>query len=79
MGYLTAENGQITMSVHHDDYSDMWSKKLDTVRLMGLTTPPRQITVNGQAHTNFSVKPSGEVLIQELGLAANQPFVIAHN
>lgn len=79
MAHLTAGNNTIAQSVHHDNYSDMRTKVLNTVRLLGLTTPPQSITVNGRSHSDFTVKPSKEVLIEGLNLPANQDFVIAYN
>lgn len=76
MAHLSASEGRISMSVHHDDYSGMANKVLDTIRLLGVNRAPAEIKVNGVSHEKFSVKPTGEVFIQELRLPANQDFVV---
>jgi len=55
----------------------MGSKTLNTVRLLGASNVV-SVTVNGVAHTDFEMLPTGEVAIRNLNLAANQAFTITY-
>jgi hypothetical protein len=63
--------------VEKNNYPGMATKVLDTVRLLGATAVTG-ITVNGTAHTDFEILASGEVLITNLGIPANSPFVLTY-
>jgi len=67
--------GSLTSKVIKDGYTDMGTKKLDTIRLLGAGTVT-SVTVNGAAHSGFTKLPSGEVLVSNLGLTANTAFTI---
>jgi hypothetical protein len=73
----TAESGTLTATVGKDGFADMGTKVLNTVRLLG-ASGVEGITVNGVAHTDFEVLASGEVLVRNLALAANSPFIIGY-
>lgn len=60
----------------HDGYPEMGTKTLNTIRLMGLTTPATSVTVNGVSHTDFENLESGEVLVRNLNLVANSAFTV---
>ena len=72
-----AEDGTISSTVVKDGYSGMSSKVLDTIRLLG-ASGVTGITINGAAHTDFEVLASGEVLVKNMGVQANTPFVITY-
>jgi hypothetical protein len=55
----------------------MGSNVLKTIRLLGATAVTA-ITVDGVAHTDFEVLPSGEVLINNLSLVPNNAFTITY-
>jgi alpha-glucosidase (family GH31 glycosyl hydrolase) len=64
-------------SVVHDGYPDMATKTISTIRLLGAGTVTA-ITVNGIPHLDFSVLPSGEVVIRNLGIRADSVFTITY-
>lgn len=75
-GKYSVEGGKLTGTVEENGYPEMGSKKLENVRLLGVVGGVTRVTVNGQQHTEFEVKASGEVLISGLGLNPTTTFIL---
>jgi alpha-glucosidase (family GH31 glycosyl hydrolase) len=65
----TADNGNLTVSIKKNGYSEMSNKRYGTIRLFGAGVIT-SVTVNGVAHTDFENKGQ-EVLISNLNRVAN--------
>jgi len=73
----SAASRTISSTIVTNGYTGMGSKTLNTVRLLGASNVV-SVTVNGVAHTDFEMLPTGEVAIRNLNLAANQAFTITY-
>jgi len=71
----TAKSYSLVGTVVKDGYADMKNKVLNTLRILG-TTGTTEININGVDHSDFEILPSGEVLVRNMGIPANEPFVI---
>jgi len=71
----TFDGNSLTSVVETDGYPAMAMKNLTTLRLLG-HEGVTSIIVNGVAHTAFETLESGEVLVAELSLKANDVFNI---
>lgn len=49
---------------------------LETVRLLGLNGTIEAILVNGESHTDFTILPSNEVVVQNLKVRVNSGYNI---
>jgi len=68
--------GFLGATVVHDGYPEMGMKVFGTVRLLGMSNPVTNVSVNGAPHMDFITKPSGEVELRNLNVAANSEFSI---
>jgi hypothetical protein len=73
---IQVANKTIDYVVKTDGYTDMASKVMDKIKVMGNSGQVNAVVVNGQAHTCFNVTATGQVNIWGLGLQANLPFVV---
>jgi alpha-glucosidase len=73
----SASNRRLTSSVVQNGYAGMNSLTIERIRLLG-AGPVTSITVNGAPHTDYVTLPSGEVVIQNLGLRSNVAFTITY-
>ncbi|CAL8083188.1 unnamed protein product [Orchesella dallaii] len=72
----TYNNGTLRNQVERNEFSEMSQKVLNTIRLMGVDREVTGMTVNGNAHTDFTQLPSGEVQVNNLNLTMVTPFTI---
>ena len=76
-GTFSASAKTLSSTIVNDGYAGMSSGILNTIRLLGATSVT-EITVNGVAHTDFDVLPSGEVQINNLNLPVASAFTITY-
>ncbi|CAL8087113.1 unnamed protein product [Orchesella dallaii] len=76
---MSASNKTLNYVSWMNQYPGMGQMIVDTIRLLGASPAPTSITVNGAPHSNFTVLPSGEVLISGLNLTANVDFIMQYN
>ncbi|ODM98931.1 Maltase-glucoamylase, intestinal, partial [Orchesella cincta] len=76
---MAAANKTLEYVAWMNQYPGMGVMIVDTIRLLGASPAPTSITVNGEAHTNFEVVASGEVVIRGLNHTANVDFVLQYN
>jgi len=72
--YVYSDNTLVS-SVRVDGYTEMGTKVLSTIRLLG-STGVTGVEVNGVAHTDYETLASGEISVSNLNIVANTSFTI---